>query len=299
MKNETKELKIMERLNLEFLNEMLTSLHKQVENSIEPQRIDLSGVNADNLHVNNMIKRGSSRYIVAGDVPCNCANGMISKREGHKFNSYPCHNCYHLRSGIHRIQRAHLPNDAIDSNLDDYIFESMEQEQIIRDILSIENPNIPPSLFMHGSAGNGKSTISYIIAKHLSLSGYNVRYIHHYHAFQKEKKSWSESRSYLDSIVDNIDVLILDEFGGLGGRSNYSDWFKYTTIELIGILYERYKANQLSIILTSNLDPKKIFYNLLDKNEMALSRLQNIFGNPLHMEGPDRRKKGDQVSSWI
>ena len=93
--------------------------------------------------------------------------------------------------------------------------------------------------------------------------------------------------------------MIFDEFGGLGGRSNYSEWFTYTTIELIGIMYEKFKSGQLSIILTSNMTPEAIFDKLLDKNSMALSRLENIFGNPLHMTGPDRRPKGNQVSKWI
>ena len=259
----------------------------------------LKTVNADSLHTHDLIKRGKARYLVAGDVPCNCVNGYVYKRNGGNPMALPCPTCSSLARSLNRLQRAHLPNDAYDASLDTYIYDSPQQQAMVSDILSSYLPHIPPSLFMYGKSGNGKSTISYIIAKHLSLAGYKVKYVHHHHAFQKEKRSWGTNDSFLDSMLDNVDVLLLDEFGGLGGRSNYSEWFTTTTIEPIGIMYEKYRAGQLSIILTSNLTPKQIFTKLLDRNEMALSRLQNIFGNPLHMVGPDRRAKGQDVSRWI
>jgi len=289
----------MERLDLSKLADMLTSLEASIDTSARPPRLDTSTVDADTLHDNDLVVRGSNRYLVAGNVKCDCSNGYVFKRVENRPMAVPCPNCYELTKGLHRIQRAHLPNDAYDSALCNYIPDSTEQETIIRDMLMYSKPSIPPSLFMHGGAGNGKSTISYILAKHLCLSGYNVKYIHHYHAFQEEKKGWGDGRDYLNSLVDNVDILIFDEFGGLGGRSRYSEWFMYTTVELLGILYEKYKAGQLCIIMTSNMDPKDIYNKLLDRNDMALSRLQNIFGNPLHMTGPDRRPKGNQVSSWI
>ena len=291
----------MKRLNFDHLGPLLNSLTAHVADSAPPAAPSYSDINADELHGRGLIKRGEARYIVASEVPCTCHNGYTTIREGSYSTAVKCPNCYSLKMGLRRIQRAHLPNDAYDSALCNYIFDSRQQKQIIEDILFAHKSNNdqPASLFMYGGAGNGKSTISYILAKHLCLNGYRVKYIHHYHEFQKEKKSWSSNESHLDSLLDNVDVLIFDEFGGLGGRSNYSDWFQYTTIELIGIMYEKYKSGQLSIILTSNMNPTDIFNKLLDKNSMALSRLENIFGNPLHMQGPDRRPKGNQVSKWI
>lgn len=289
----------MERLDLSKLTDLLTSLQATIDTTAKAPRLDTSSLDADCLHDHELILRGSNRYLVAGKVKCDCSNGYVFERVNQYPMAVPCPNCYEMTKGLHRLQRAHLPNDAYDAALSNYIPDSPAQEAIIRDILSYSKPSIPPSLFMHGGAGNGKSTISYILAKHLCLAGYNVKYIHHYHAFQEEKKSWGDGRDYLNSLVDNVDVLIFDEFGGLGGRSKYSEWFMYTTIELLGILYEKYRAGQLSIIMTSNMSPKRIYKDLLDKNDMALSRLQNIFGNPLHMTGPDRRPKGNQVSQWI
>lgn len=293
----------MKRLNFAHLDKTLNEIKANIStNPISPATRDFRAVSADDLHKLDLIVKGESRYLVANDIPCNyCHAGYISKRIDHYSLAVPCDNCHSLKTGLQRIQRAHLPNDAYEASLESYIFDSAAQEKIILEILSSQKSNheIPPSLFMYGGAGNGKSTISYILAKNLALSGYRVKYIHHYHEFQKEKKSWSTNQSHLDHLLDNVDVLVFDEFGGLGGRSNYGDWFTYTTIELIGIMYEKYKAGQLSIILTSNMNPGDIFNKLLDKNNMALSRLENIFGNPLHMKGPDRRPKGNQVSKWL
>lgn len=288
----------MERLGSSVLK-ILDGINIAPGSEPPPPPAYLNTVNADSLHTHDLIKRGQARYLVAGDVPCNCAQGYVYKRIEYKPMAMPCPLCKNLTKGLNYLQRAHLPNDAYDASLDTYIYDSPQQQAMISDIISSYLPHIPPSLFMYGKSGNGKSTISYIIAKHLALAGYRVKYFHHHHAFQKEKQSWSKNTSFIDSIVDNVDILLLDEFGGLGGRANYSEWFITTTIEMIGIMYEKYRAGQLSIILTSNLTPKQIFNKLLDRNEMALSRLQNIFGNPLHMIGPDRRPKGKDVSKWI
>ena len=292
----------MKRVNFDHLVGLLDSLQASISDTTEtPPVSDYSDVSVDDLHKQQLIKRGESRYLVANDIPCNCHAGYTTERINGYSTAIPCKNCHSVKMGIRRIQRAHLPNDAFNSALENYHFDSREQQKTIMDIMNNHksNKDQPASLFMYGGAGNGKSTISYILAKHLCLNGYRVKYIHHYHEFQKEKKSWSTNNSHLDHLLDNVDVLIFDEFGGLGGRSNYSEWFTYTTIELIGIMYEKFKSGQLSIILTSNMTPEVIFDKLLDKNSMALSRLENIFGNPLKMTGPDRRPKGNQVSKWI
>jgi DNA replication protein DnaC len=292
----------MQRLDISSLKGLLGSMQSTLsDGSSKDPVIDFRSVLADDLHKLDLIRKGESRYLVAGSISCGCHMGYTTKRIDHYSIAVPCRNCHALKIGLQRIQRTHLPNDAFSASLENYVFDSAAQEKIILEILSSQKSNhdIPSSLFMYGGAGNGKSTISYILAKNLCLSGYRVKYIHHYHEFQKEKKSWSTNESHLDQLLNNVDVLIFDEFGGLGGRTNYSDWFIYTTIELIGIIYEKYRAGQLSIILTSNMNPMHIFNKLLDKNDMALSRLENIFGNPLHMKGPDRRPKGNQVSKWL
>jgi len=280
------------------LNKIIGNL-SNASKAPKPLILDSDAVTPDNLHNMGLIKKGESRYIIAGEFPCSCAHGRIFKRVGSTPNAYPCPNCYHVVQGIRRIQRAHLPNDAYDANLNDYIYDSERQSMIVIDMLSCTKPQLPPSLFMHGKPGNGKSTISYILARHLCMTGYKVKYLHHHDAFQKEKSTWGTNREYLNKIVDGVDVLIFDEFGGLGGRSKYSEWFTTTTIELTKILYEKYKAGQLSIILMSNLTPKQIFKDLLDRNDAALSRLESMFGIPLEMMGPDRRPKRDQVSKWV
>tara|TARA_Y100000592_G_scaffold9199_2_gene12852 strand:+ start:172 stop:1050 length:879 start_codon:yes stop_codon:yes gene_type:complete len=290
----------MQKIDFSELSSLLESLKRSIpESSPPPVYEDYSDISADQLHTKGFIKKGESRYIIAGEVPCSCDFGYRTEYKGNVSTAYPCKNCYQLLKSLQRIQRAHLPNDSLECSLDQYIFDSAAQKAVIREMITTSYPNQTPSLFMYGGAGNGKTTISYILAKYLCLNGYRVKYIHHYHEFQKEKKSWSSNQSHLDQLLDNVDVLIFDEFGGLGGRSSYSDWFINTTIELIGIMYEKFRSGQLSIILTSNMNPNDIFKKLLDQNHMALSRLENIFGNPLFMKGPDRRPKGNQVSKWI
>lgn len=292
----------MQKVDFSHLHELLVSLKASIpEDTSKPMYYDYNNVSPDHLHKMDLILKGEKRYLVAGDIPCHCHDGYNSERSGGYPIAVPCKHCYILKKGLQRIQRAHLPNDAFECSIENYIFDSQVQEQLVSEVITAKKAAniVPPSMFMYGGAGNGKSTISYIMSKYLCLNGYRVKYIHHYHEFQKEKKSWSSNESHLDKLLDNVDVLVFDEFGGLGGRTHYSDWFTYTTIELIGIMYEKFRAGQLSIIMTSNMTPDLIFNKLLDKNAMALSRLQNIFGNPLHIKGPDRRPKGNQVSSWI
>jgi len=292
----------MQKVDFSHLHELLVSLKASIpEDTSKPMYYDYNNVSPDHLHKMDLILKGEKRYLVAGNIPCHCHDGYNSERSGGYPMAIPCNHCYTLKKGLQRIQRAHLPNDAYECSIENYIFDSQVQEQLVSEVITAKKAAniVPPSMFMYGGAGNGKSTISYIMSKYLCLNGYRVKYIHHYHEFQKEKKSWSSNESHLDKLLDNVDVLVFDEFGGLGGRTHYSDWFTYTTIELIGIMYEKFRAGQLSIIMTSNMTPDLIFNKLLDKNAMALSRLQNIFGNPLHIKGPDRRPKGNQVSSWI
>ena len=58
---------------------------------------------------------------------------------------------------------------------------------------------------------------------------------------------------------------------------------------MIGAIYQRWKAGKMSVAMTTNMAPSEILRNLFDGNRAALSRLQSIFGEPIEMEGPDRR----------
>jgi DNA replication protein DnaC len=99
--------------------------------------------------------------------------------------------------------------------------------------------------------------------------------------------------------LHDVDVLLLDEFGGLGGGvKKYSDWFRNTTIELIGSIYERWKAGRMAVIITTNIFPIALKETLFEDNYAALSRLQEMFQHPIQITGPDRRKPLNKQSVW-
>ena len=49
-------------------------------------------------------------------------------------------------------------------------------------------------------------------------------------------------------ILNNIDLLCLDELGGIGGSgSDWGDWYRDQTRELIGAIYDRWSAGELAV----------------------------------------------------
>jgi DNA replication protein DnaC len=123
----------------------------------------------------------------------------------------------------------------------------------------------------------------------------------HMKNYRRHKKSWNDpalrNKNYLDEFLKDVDILLFDEFGGLGGGiDQHTAWFKNTTIEFLGTVYEKFRAGQLSVVMTSNIQPKEIVTKVLNKNYSAMSRLNSMFNEPVEMRGKDRRptfaKKG-------
>ena len=98
--------------------------------------------------------------------------------------------------------------------------------------------------------------------------------------------------------MTDTDLLLFDEFGGIGGGANMTDWFKATTIDIIQRIYERWSAGKLSIVMTTNLTPDELFNRALNRNKAGASRLQAIFNKPIHMQGRDRRGDNRDLSAW-
>lgn len=254
----------------------------------------------DYLHLAGLIERGDGRTLKINYPVCSCAEGYHMVRLPNP-TAKACDNCYHLRRTLKRILLAGLPNDSIDAALNDYIFESDEHKSVFLHMKNYRRGMLPPCFFLHGSAGNGKTMLLYIIAKHCAYNGFRVKYAHHYHTFEQHKKSWNDpalrNKNYLDEFLKDVDILLFDEFGGLGGGiDQHTAWFKNTTIEFLGTVYEKFKSGQLSVVMTSNIKPKEIVTKVLNKNYSAMSRLNSMFGEPLEMKGKDRRpsfaKKG-------
>ena len=108
-----------------------------------------------------------------------------------------------------------------------------------------------------------------------------------------------KNKNYLDEFLSGVDILLLDEFGGLGGgTSNFTDWFKNTSIEFLGTIYEKYKAGGLSVVMTSNLKPYEIIRKVLNNNNSAESRLDHMFPDPIELKADDQRRKRNHKSKW-
>ena len=269
----------------------------QDENRPRPEPLahvpDWTNIDPDQWHELFLLRSGNDRYIKVNDPYCDCVEGYEFIRDGIHPNAISCRNCGRLRKALNRLVRAQLPNEAIKVTLEDYEFDSDEQEEAYQRLMFWQGEeNQAPSMFMWGGAGNGKSTLLYIIAKQMVNRGFNVKYAHHYDTFQAEKKSWSRKSGYthLDSWLYNVDVLLFDELGGLGGGTGKAtEWFKTTSIEMIGAIYQRWKTGKMAVVMTTNMKPSEIRANLFDGNMAVMSRLNALFGEPIHMEGPDRR----------
>ena len=63
-------------------------------------------------------------------------------------------------------------------------------------------------------------------------------------------------------------------------------------------MYERWAGGKLSIIMTSNLNPREVA-QLFDRNSAVMSRLNAMFGAPIQMTGDDRRQRQNpDLKAW-
>ena len=91
---------------------------------------------------------------------------------------------------------------------------------------------------------------------------------------------------------------MFDEFGGIGGKANMTDWWKATTTDIIQRIYEQWAAGKLAIVMTTNMNPNELFSKALDSNRASASRLQAMFKRPIQMQGQDRRADKQELAFW-
>ena len=82
---------------------------------------------------------------------------------------------------------------------------------------------------------------------------------------------------------------------GIGGDARASEWYRDKTKEMLGLIYERWTAGELAVVMTTNLAPGQIVSRLLDNSGAMVSRLKSIFPDPIEMIGPDRRAKQEKT----
>lgn len=224
-----------------------------------------------------------------------CEQGWISieGQLGQAPTAKRCPICHPLRQKLKNLERARLPYVASKHLLRDYQWDTSEQRKRIGQVLAwIHGESQPidrPCVYLYGTPGNGKSYMLHVLAKHAIFAGKRALFLTHEGYMLDLKSSFSGKRLDIHELLDRVDLLCLDELGGMGGGGNWTSWYKAQVLEMISAIYDRWAAKQLSIVMTSNLGPKQILDDLCDRNTAAESRLAQMFGHPVQMIGPDRR----------
>jgi DNA replication protein DnaC len=261
--------------------------------------IDYHSIDAENFPASEWVS--SSGYLTTTPLPyCGeCQEGIVYEKPPPPSAPIArrCPLCTPLRDRLKRLEDARLPFLAHQHTLSSYEWDSPKQRERVGAILDWihgkTDPIDKPAVMLYGKPGNGKSMILHILAKHAIFQGKRALFISHEALFADIRSSWSSKTINLHEMLEKVDLLCLDELGGLGGGGRWSDWYKSQTREMIGAIYDRWASKTLSVILTSNLTPQTITQDLCDRNSAVRSRLSAIFGAPVQMVGRDRRAGTD------
>jgi len=268
--------------------------------------LDFSHLTDRNLESNNWVYRHKPKYTVKEIPYCGaCLYGKNYHRDPKTNNQYSstCKRCEVTRRRVVKLNKLELPPDAFGMNFGQYEWDSELLQNRIRYLMhwiSYGDEDRPksPSAYIYGSPGNGKTSLLYCLAKEAVFSDLRVKYITHQQMIELKYQSFNGGSNPLDTWLDNVDLLLFDELGGIGGMNRKkTDWLMSFNADLYGSMYERWESGDLSIVITTNLTPYA-FMQSIDNNPAIRSRFDAMFNEPIRMNGKDRRRPESDFKHW-
>jgi len=305
----------MKRLSDEIANithylDQLKKARNEMPSTQKPKKqyLDFRLLNHNNLHEHNWIQ-DQTAYFTTKEVPyCGrCGEGFIySIDHNHNRTAKICNYCERPRRRLKKLNDLHLPLDAAGIHLDCYQWDSNEQHNRITDLITWMNLNkedrknsVSPSCYLWGTPGNGKTSLLYSLAKYAVFNDHKVIFTSHTQLIDRIKRTFnSKNNNPLEGWLVDVDLLLFDEFGGIGGKANMTDWWKAITTDIIQRIYEQWASGKLAIVMTTNMNPHQLFSRALDSNRASTSRLQAMFKRPIQMTGHDRRADTEELKYW-
>jgi DNA replication protein DnaC len=275
------------------LSELL-DYFRNCEPSPAPEPLpSLEGMTVDDLYSKNLTAHRwdeeESRNVIT--VPkfknCNrCMEGYVNHPTQNAMMT--CPHCLGPWRKSKRVERARLPVDAKGKTFSNY--QMVGHFGRIANAINkwSEHREKQMGPLIYGPPGTGKSHFAYAVAHQLLWKDFKVRYATHNSLLDLERATWNDKtrKSPLRTLLKDVDVLILDEVGGVGGGyGRVTDWEKKTTSEMLDNIYRKWSAGELYVLFISNV-PLETFMRTY--NQALQSRLQEMI-KPVFINMTDKR----------